>query len=321
MNFIYAFHDNEYAANVGSALIEIGKKPDVVALEWADIGDTEEQVASQLATAQMLFTNITSPDTSANIVEGSLRGLGPFYGKLLRPLIASEVEIALIDSYAHVDLARKSRDFNNYEQGLRLTEVVRSPKLSLEARKEEMLAIANKAAGIFAARDEISLEQLEAIGGKSEVISIFQGSMHRNVALELGIKGATISKTYIPELTAWDDNAIVDEDNMPIFQKLVFSIMEGSPSSQGTEQLVEGALMAEFVIAHLLQSPVLRFQVSNFMGALIASKRIVESLPPERVQSRLRAAVKHVRAGSPISKVIGPMLPKHSLSVLSPSLP
>jgi hypothetical protein len=142
--------------------------------------------------------------------------------------------------------------------------------------------------------------------------------MHQRVAKAIQGQVDTLNVTHVPELNSWTDETVKPEDHMPIFQKLILSIIENCrDNSQKPEELVERALLGEYVVAHIFKAQKLKVQVGNAIGAMIAATRIVEGLDHERMHSRLHAVVKHQRSGNPIAKVIGPFMPKHSLSVLA----
>ncbi|GAC1391769.1 MAG: hypothetical protein NVSMB46_05440 [Candidatus Saccharimonadales bacterium] len=313
--FVYAFHTDEYAESIGHTLLSANTKPDIVAIEWASIGNNTDEVKRRIPLVHNLFNRIIDPKSSVETTQLALQSLGSFYGELLKPLVGSAVEISLIDTYEDPNIGVKSAHYSYIEQPKRLTNIVANDRMSMEDRKEDILLLAKEGSIIYGVREEVVVEQLRQLARRASHLAVYQGVGHQAVATALFHEGWQTNKHFIPSLKAWREEKIVDVDYTPAFIKLIESLTVKDEYNDEINTLVEKALLTEFVIAHIAKNPRLAAEVGNVYGAMVAATRIVENLDPEKLAQKLKAVVKASRTHSPSARVIAPLMPKHSLNV------
>ena len=309
--FVYAFHDDQYADEIGRLLIDTVPPPQVIALESAsiDAGTTSDEIERSLAM-------ITDSNSFPESVEHGLNSLGPFWGPLLRRLVGSNIEVRLIDAFDDARLSNQSARISYVEQPRRLSRVVSDPQMSLERRQQDIGSLAKEVSLITKMRDEVVLGQLRELGSRTRRLAIFQGMAHQAVAATLEKEGWQVSQSFVPRLNVWETQEDpLENPNIPTFLKLVEAVNSDGSDAESIGELVNKALLSEFVVAYISHNHKRALEVSNVYGAMIAATRIVDSLIPDRVNQKVKAAVKASRGKGSMAKVIEPLLPKHSMNV------
>jgi hypothetical protein len=316
IDFVYAMHTDEYAEEIGHALLDDFQPPEIVALEWAHLGRTPKELAEALPLVIERLSLVTDPRTPTAAIPPALERFGSFYGNVLHPLVGSGVEIVLIDVYEDIELGERSNFFNSYEQNARLSAIVSDPSMSLEGRQNEMLAIATKSAGLVALRELVVSEQIADLKYRTSHLAVFQGLAHYNGLMETHPEVATARHLFVPELIAWPGQDEVSEvDHLPVYSKLMRTIVD-QPTAV-SEQLINKTVLAEYIIALISNSPNLQAEIGDVYGASIVASRIAEGIPEDRLQAKLRALNKASRNGTSTNKILLPLFPKHPLNVFA----